>query len=141
MARRMGDFARNRSVEGGGVAPDGRNGAEAGDRRGEDEGKPRSHSRIDFCGSGYMALAEKMGKARGARDRGEACGRARKEKRHLQDVILAKAGAKAFFSGRFGGAFRPAKYLGMAEDFVDRVVAASRAMKEADRAVKRKQPR
>jgi 3-carboxy-cis,cis-muconate cycloisomerase len=75
-----------------------------------------------------MALAEKMGKAAAHEIVETACERARKEKRHLRDVILGDGHAKEHLSASdVDGLFDPQKYLGMAEEFVDRVVAASKS--------------
>jgi|ERR1700691_1639273 3-carboxy-cis,cis-muconate cycloisomerase len=73
-----------------------------------------------------MALAEKMGKAAAHEFVEVACQKARSEKRHLRDVLLGDERAKAHLSvADVDGLFDPAKYLGMATVFVDRVVAAS----------------
>ena len=75
-----------------------------------------------------MALAEKIGKAAAHQLVEEACGRAQKEKRHLREVLgedqrvrvhLPAAALESLFDAR--------KYLGAAEEFVDRVVARSMA--------------
>jgi 3-carboxy-cis,cis-muconate cycloisomerase len=74
-----------------------------------------------------MALAEKMGKAAAHELVEGACQKARKEKRHLRDVLLCDEQAKLQLSGvDLDELFDARKYLGMAEGFVDRVVAASR---------------
>jgi len=74
-----------------------------------------------------MALAEKMGKAAAHELVEGACQKARKEKRHLRDVILCDERAKLQLSAvDLVELFDARKYLGMAEGFVDRVVAASR---------------
>jgi 3-carboxy-cis,cis-muconate cycloisomerase len=77
-----------------------------------------------------MALAEKMGKAAAHEFVEVACQKARSEKRHLRDVLLGDERAQAHLSvADVDRLFDPAKYLGMATDFVDRVVAASIARK------------
>lgn len=75
-----------------------------------------------------MALAGKMGKPAAQEIVETACERARNEKRHLRDVILGDGYAKAHLSASdVDGLFDPQKYLGTAEEFVDRVVAASKS--------------
>jgi 3-carboxy-cis,cis-muconate cycloisomerase len=74
-----------------------------------------------------MALAEKMGKAAAHELVEGACQKARNEKRHLRDVLLCDEQAKLQLSAvDLDELFDARKYLGMAEVFVDRVVAASR---------------
>lgn len=74
-----------------------------------------------------MALAEKMGKAAAHELVEGACQKARNEKRHLRDVLLCDEQAKLQLSAvDLDELFDARKYLGMAEGFVDRVVAASR---------------
>jgi 3-carboxy-cis,cis-muconate cycloisomerase len=83
-----------------------------------------------FAEAVSMALAEKMGKAAAHEFVEVACQKARSEKRHLRDVILSDARAKAHLSvADVDGLFDPEKYLGVANVFVDRVVAASIARK------------
>jgi 3-carboxy-cis,cis-muconate cycloisomerase len=75
-----------------------------------------------------MALAETTGKPAAQEIVETSCERARKEKRHLRDVILGDGHAKAHLSASdVDGLFDPQKYLGTAEEFVDRVVAASKS--------------
>jgi 3-carboxy-cis,cis-muconate cycloisomerase len=75
-----------------------------------------------------MALAETTGKPAAQEIVETACERARKEKRHLRDLILGDGHAKAHLStSDVDGLFDPQKYLGTAEEFVDRVVAASKS--------------
>jgi 3-carboxy-cis,cis-muconate cycloisomerase len=72
------------------------------------------------------ALAENLGKAAAHEIVETACERARSEKRHLREVILGDQRATAHLSAeRVDGLFDPRKYLGLAEVFVDRVVAVS----------------
>ena len=74
-----------------------------------------------------MALAEKMGKAAAHELVEGACQKARNEKRHLRDVLLCDEQAKLQLSAvDLDELFDARKYLGVAEGFVDRVVAASR---------------
>src|SRR5580704_11168635 len=81
-----------------------------------------------FAEAIVMALAEKTGKAAAHEIVETACERARTEKRHLRDVILDNGYAKAHLSASdVDGLFDPQKYLGMAGEFVDRVVAASKS--------------
>jgi 3-carboxy-cis,cis-muconate cycloisomerase len=79
-----------------------------------------------FAEAVTMALAEKLGKAAAHEMLEGACRKAQREKRHLRDVILSDAQANAHLSAAdLEELFDPGKYLGMAEAFVDRVVAAS----------------
>jgi 3-carboxy-cis,cis-muconate cycloisomerase len=79
-----------------------------------------------FAEAVTMALAEKLGKAAAHEMLEGACRKAQREKRHLRDVILSDAQANAHLSAAdLDELFDPRKYLGMAEAFVDRVVAAS----------------
>ena len=74
-----------------------------------------------------VALAAKMGKVAAHEVVESACERARKEKRHLRDVILGDDQAKTHLSSAdLDGLFDPRRNLGAAEEFVDRVVAASK---------------
>ncbi len=80
-----------------------------------------------FAEAVTMALAEKIGKSTAHEIVEAACEKVRKEKRPLRDVILGDAQAKAHLSvADLDGLFEARRYLGMAEEFVDRVVAASR---------------
>jgi 3-carboxy-cis,cis-muconate cycloisomerase len=89
-----------------------------------------------FAEAVTMALAEKMGKVAAHEVVEEACTTAQKEKRHLRDVVLDDEQAKAHLSAeQIEGLFDARKYLGMAEEFADRVVAASRAADEETRHV------
>jgi 3-carboxy-cis,cis-muconate cycloisomerase len=79
-----------------------------------------------FAEAVTMALAEKMGKAAAHEVVEEACAQARQEKRQLRDVIVGDRRATEHLSaGELEGLFDARKYLGLAEVFVDRVVAAS----------------
>ena len=79
-----------------------------------------------FAEAVSMALAEEMGKAAAHEFVEVACQKARSEKRHLRDVLVGDGRAKAHLSvADVDRLFDPAKYLGMATVFVDRVVAAS----------------
>jgi 3-carboxy-cis,cis-muconate cycloisomerase len=74
-----------------------------------------------------MALAAKMGKVAAHEVVESACERAWKEKRHLRDVIFSDDQVKTHLSSDdLDGLFDPRRYLGAAEEFVDRVVAASK---------------
>jgi 3-carboxy-cis,cis-muconate cycloisomerase len=80
-----------------------------------------------FAEAVTMALAEKLGKAAAHEVVEAACERARRDKRHLRDVVLGDQQATAHLSAmQIAGLFDPRKYLGMAEVFVDRVVAGSK---------------
>jgi 3-carboxy-cis,cis-muconate cycloisomerase len=79
-----------------------------------------------------MALAEKMGKAVAHQVVEAACGRAQQEKRHLRDVLSENKDIREHLpGGALDGLFDARKYLGAAEDFVDRAVARSSATRVA----------
>jgi len=79
-----------------------------------------------FAEAVTMALAEKIGKAAAHEIVEEACAQARQEKRQLRDVIVGDRRATEHLSaGELERLFDARKYLGLAEVFVDRVVAAS----------------
>jgi 3-carboxy-cis,cis-muconate cycloisomerase len=79
-----------------------------------------------FAEAVTMALAEKMGKAAAHEVVEEACTKARREKRLLRDVVLGDERVTAHVSAEdVGGLFDARKYLGLAEAFVDRVMAAN----------------
>jgi 3-carboxy-cis,cis-muconate cycloisomerase len=74
-----------------------------------------------------MALGQKIGKAAAHQLVEAACSRAQKERRHLRDVLGEDTEVRGHLPGEaLEGLFDPRKYLGAAEEFVDRVVAASR---------------
>lgn len=74
-----------------------------------------------------MALSEKLGRAAAHHVVEATCARAQKEKRHLRDVLAEDEQVKALLpGGELDGLFDAGKYLGAAEEFVDRVVAASK---------------
>jgi 3-carboxy-cis,cis-muconate cycloisomerase len=79
-----------------------------------------------FAEAVSMALASKIGKAQALEAVEAACETARTEKRHLRDVIAGDARVQTILSAAdLDGLFNPQRYLGAAEEFVDRVVAAS----------------
>jgi 3-carboxy-cis,cis-muconate cycloisomerase len=79
-----------------------------------------------FAEAVSMALASKIGKAQAHEVVETACETAQREKRHLRDVIVGDARAQPLLSAAdLDGLFDPRRYLGAAEEFVDRVVAAS----------------
>jgi len=72
-----------------------------------------------------MALAQDIGKAAAHQLVEAACARAQKEKRHLRDVIGEDAQVSKHLSpSELKGLFDPRRYLGEAEAFVDRALAA-----------------
>lgn len=74
-----------------------------------------------------MALAEKTGKSSAHQLVEAACSRAHKEKRPLRDVLGEEREIRGHLAGEaLEGLFDPRRHLGAAEEFVDRVVAASR---------------
>jgi 3-carboxy-cis,cis-muconate cycloisomerase len=79
-----------------------------------------------FAEAVTMALAEKMGKAAAHEVVEEACTKARREKRPLLDVVLGDERVTARVSAEdVGRLFDARNYLGLAEAFVDRVMAAN----------------
>jgi 3-carboxy-cis,cis-muconate cycloisomerase len=84
-----------------------------------------------FAEAVTMALAEKIGKAGAHEIVEEACAKAREEKRQLRDIILGDGRITTHLSAaELDRLFDARKYLGMAEIFVDRVVAAGRTADE-----------
>lgn len=80
-----------------------------------------------FAESVSMTLAQTVGKAKAHEITGVACDAARKNGKHLREVIREDATIRQHFSAaEIDGFFDARKYLGMAEEFVDRVVAASK---------------
>jgi 3-carboxy-cis,cis-muconate cycloisomerase len=74
-----------------------------------------------------MALAQDIGKAAAHTLVEAECARARKETRHLRDVLgETNEVRKCLSSEALEALFDPRRYLGMAEGFVDRVVASSK---------------
>jgi 3-carboxy-cis,cis-muconate cycloisomerase len=75
-----------------------------------------------------MALAQDIGKAAAHTLVEAECARARKETRHLRDVLGENNEIRNCLSGEaLEALFDPRKYLGMAARFVDRVVASSQS--------------
>jgi 3-carboxy-cis,cis-muconate cycloisomerase len=80
-----------------------------------------------FAESVTMALAEKTGKSVAHEIVEAACDSARNTKSHLRDVVLGDGRLRAQLSAaEIDALFDATRYLGMAEEFVDRVVAASK---------------
>ena len=74
-----------------------------------------------------MALSEKVGRAVAHQLVDSACKRAQKQKKHLREVLADDSEVNAHLSAAdLQGLFDPRKYLGAAEAFVDRVVAATK---------------
>jgi 3-carboxy-cis,cis-muconate cycloisomerase len=72
-----------------------------------------------------MALAQHMGKTAAHTLVESACARAQKEKRHLREIIGEDAQVSKHLSAvELKDLFDPRRYLGEAEAFVDRVLAA-----------------
>jgi 3-carboxy-cis,cis-muconate cycloisomerase len=85
-----------------------------------------------FAEAVSMALAEKIGKSTAHGVVEQACSKAQIEKRHLRDVLAGDQQANTHLSAAdFDRLFDARKYLGMADAFVDRVVAASGATSKA----------
>ena len=75
-----------------------------------------------------MALAEKMARAEAHEIVQSACVRAVRERRNLRDALSADPKIAGLLSAaELDRLFDPRKYLGMAEEYVRRVVAASRS--------------
>ena len=83
-----------------------------------------------FAETVSMALAQKIGKAKAHDFVESACAEARKSGKHLREVIAGDATVSQQFSAdEIRGFFDARKYLGQAEEFVDRVVSASEQTK------------
>jgi 3-carboxy-cis,cis-muconate cycloisomerase len=79
-----------------------------------------------------MALAQKIGKANAHGLVEAACDSARTNGKHLSDVIRGDATVTQHFSAvEIDGFFDARRYLGQAEEFVDRVVAASKTIENS----------
>lgn len=75
-----------------------------------------------------IALAEKVGKAQAHHIVEEAAKTATKEKRNLQDVLLEDERVSAGLSaGEIAKLFEPMAYQGVAQTFIDRLVASTKA--------------
>jgi 3-carboxy-cis,cis-muconate cycloisomerase len=83
-----------------------------------------------FAEAVSMALAQKIGKAK-AHDFVEAASaEVRKSGKHLREVVGGDTTiGQSFSTDELDGFFDARKYLGLAEEFVDRVVAASEQSK------------
>ena len=83
-----------------------------------------------FAEAVSMALAQKIGKAK-AHDLVEvACNESKISGKHLRDVVRGEATiSQSLPADEIDGFFDARKYLGLAEEFVDRVVAASEQSK------------
>jgi 3-carboxy-cis,cis-muconate cycloisomerase len=81
-----------------------------------------------FAEAVSMVLGEKLGR-QPAHERVEAaCRRAQAESRHLREILASERDLSALLSSAdLDRLFDPAKYLGAADAFIDRVLAASRA--------------
>ena len=81
-----------------------------------------------FAEAVSMALAQKIGKAKAHEAVETACNASRKDGRHLRDVVGDEASiVKHFSTEEIDSFFDADNYLGLAEEFVDRVVAASKS--------------
>jgi 3-carboxy-cis,cis-muconate cycloisomerase len=75
-----------------------------------------------------MALSDKLGRAAAHQVVEGACARAREQKKHLREVLSQDERVKALLpASELDGLFDARKYLGAAEEFVDRVVGAGRS--------------
>lgn len=74
-----------------------------------------------------MTLAERIGKQRAHQLVAEASRNAVTEHKHLRDTLLADAHIREHLSAsEIGELFAPESYLGMAQQFIDRAIAAHR---------------
>jgi 3-carboxy-cis,cis-muconate cycloisomerase len=81
-----------------------------------------------FAEAVSMALAKKIGKAKAHEIVEAACNTSRKDGRHLRDVVDDEPSINKHFSmEEIDALFDAQNYLGLAEEFVDRVVAASKS--------------
>jgi 3-carboxy-cis,cis-muconate cycloisomerase len=81
-----------------------------------------------FAEAVSMALAKKIGKAKAHEIVEAACNTSRKDWRHLRDVVDDEPSINKHFSmEEIDALFDAQNYLGLAEEFVDRVVAASKS--------------
>ena len=75
-----------------------------------------------------VALANKIGKPQAHQIVEEACKKAIQEKRNLQDVIAEDARVTAQLNaGDIAKLFEPMAYMGVAQTFIDRLVASAKA--------------
>jgi len=80
-----------------------------------------------FAEAVSMALAKKIGKAKAHDVVEAACNTSRKDGRHLRDVVDDEPSINKHFSmEEIDALFDAQNYLGLAEEFVDRVVEASK---------------
>jgi len=80
-----------------------------------------------FAEAVSMALGQKIGKPQAHEMIEAACRRALREKRHLRAILGEDPKISAHLTvGELDRLFEPANYLGAAEEYVQRVVAASR---------------
>ena len=83
-----------------------------------------------FAEAVSMALAQKIGKAKAHDFVEAACAEVRKSGKHLREVVGGDTTvSQSFSTDELDGFFDARKYLGRAEEFVDRVVAASEQTK------------
>jgi 3-carboxy-cis,cis-muconate cycloisomerase len=81
-----------------------------------------------FAEAVAAALAKHIGKQGAHKLVEECCGRAIAEKKHLRDVLSATAEIKSrLSSAELADLFQPLNYLGVANEFIDRTIAASKA--------------
>jgi 3-carboxy-cis,cis-muconate cycloisomerase len=84
-----------------------------------------------FAEAVSMALAKKIGKAKAHEAIEGACSASRKDGRHLRNVLDDDVIAEHFAADEIDEFFDARKYLGMAEQFVDRIVAANKKTTKA----------
>jgi len=81
-----------------------------------------------FAEAAMMALASKIGKVEAHRTIEAASQRAVSEKKHFRDVLLADREVTAQLQqSEITQLFDPMRYMGVASEFIDRVLGASRA--------------
>jgi 3-carboxy-cis,cis-muconate cycloisomerase len=81
-----------------------------------------------FAEAVAMVLAKHIGKPAAHKLLESASRKAIAEKRHLRDIVLAEPGVTSYLSAaEIDQLFEPLGYLGVAGQFIDRAIAASKA--------------
>jgi 3-carboxy-cis,cis-muconate cycloisomerase len=82
-----------------------------------------------FAEAVAMKLAEKVGKAAAHELLESASWKAIREKKHLRDVLSADSEVTGHMGPKeMAGIFDPTRQLGVADEFIDRVIEASRQL-------------
>lgn len=91
-----------------------------------------------FAEAVTMALAEKMARGDAHELVQNACARAQSSRRDLRSVLAQDAIVKASLSGtELDRLFAPANYLGVADQFIDRVLASSTVQRDQKKSRKK----